>query len=102
MDSADGLQRYVRIHQAVRYCGWTVHRDDNEIAGLGIPTTPKADLVATGCCVARPLSAAVARELSAPREGEESGKLDGVERRGRTGERAETVGCTVLGSAWGF
>ena len=32
--TAEGLQRYLRIYQAVKYCGWTVHRSSHE---LGLP-----------------------------------------------------------------
>jgi hypothetical protein len=31
---ADGLDRYLRIYQAVKYCGWSVHRST---PGLGLP-----------------------------------------------------------------
>jgi hypothetical protein len=34
---ADGFQRYLRIYQAIKYCGWTVHRCDGDTAGLGLP-----------------------------------------------------------------
>jgi hypothetical protein len=42
--SGYGMDCYLRIYQAIKYCGWQVHRRDNDARGLGL-TSP---LIATG------------------------------------------------------
>ena len=38
--STNTRDAYVRLFQAIRYCGWSVHRDDGSFSIPGLPPSP--------------------------------------------------------------